>query len=87
LRGEWKGYNGLEAIEYPHTSVCHTRHFVDPVSGVHTQKIESSWHYQKRCLTNQSYTAVRPIPAYATEFCARRGLGFDANRIWQALYA
>ena len=38
----FRSYLGLANInEYNHMSVCHKYHFVDPVTGVHTQNVES----------------------------------------------
>ena len=34
-------------ISYIHDMVNHSRHFVDPITGVHTQGIESYWAQTK----------------------------------------
>jgi hypothetical protein len=83
---EWKGYNGLEAAGYGHSTVCHKRNYVDPQTQTHTQKIESSWHCLKQWLNRHGYTRVQTTQAYVSEFCARRSLGFDAERIWRTLF-
>uniref|UniRef100_A0A0L8HA93 ISXO2-like transposase domain-containing protein n=1 Tax=Octopus bimaculoides TaxID=37653 RepID=A0A0L8HA93_OCTBM len=37
---EWPAYNNLNAIGYHHLTVNYQRHYVDPVTGAHTQAIE-----------------------------------------------
>ena len=46
---QWAAYNRVGDIHgLEHQTVNHTPHFVDPVTGVHTQNIESYWN---RCKT------------------------------------
>lgn len=40
---EWKAYKGLGNVGYVHQSVNHSKNFVDPTTGAHTQLIERSW--------------------------------------------
>ncbi len=41
----WKLYHELSrSLRYDYGAVDHSRHFVDPISGVHTQAIESDWN-------------------------------------------
>jgi transposase-like protein len=46
----WKGYNNLNNIGYNHKTVNHSKHFVDPITKVHTQSIEATWGAFKRNL-------------------------------------
>lgn len=39
----WKAYSGLKDEGYTHLVVNHSKHFVDPESGVHTNNIERLW--------------------------------------------
>ena len=53
MSDEWAGYRSLSQQRYHHITVNHTEHFVDPVTGCHTQTIESFWanskvHFKKR---------------------------------------
>ena len=47
----WRAYNKLEDYGYIHNTVNHSENFVDPGTGAHTQNIENSWRWLKRCLT------------------------------------
>ena len=42
---DWAAYRRVNALPSvaAHQVVVHGRHFVDPRTGVHTQKVESSW--------------------------------------------
>ncbi|XGW28134.1 hypothetical protein V3C99_008161 [Haemonchus contortus] len=44
---KWKGYNNLANLGYHHETVNHSEPFVDPDSGVHTQRIENFWGHLK----------------------------------------
>ena len=39
----WSGYNGLSALGFNHYTVNHSDHFIDPISGANTQRIEAIW--------------------------------------------
>ena len=47
----WRGYNRLEDEGFQHLTVNHSRFFIDPTTGAHTQRIESSWRALKRRLS------------------------------------
>ncbi|VUZ46556.1 unnamed protein product [Hymenolepis diminuta] len=39
---EWPAYNALDpADEFIHKKITHKYHFVDPITGIHTQNVES----------------------------------------------
>ncbi len=40
---QWAAYRGLDQLGFLHQSVNHEEHFVDPVTGAHTQTIEAVW--------------------------------------------
>ncbi|XGW04613.1 hypothetical protein V3C99_015643, partial [Haemonchus contortus] len=43
----WSGYDGLFNLGYTHETVSHSVNFVDPATGVHTQRIEGLWSILK----------------------------------------
>ena len=44
---EWAGYRRLSEHGFQHQTVNHSLHFVDPVTGAHTQGIERAWEDEK----------------------------------------
>ena len=47
----WRGYFGLDSHNgYVHRTVNHSLHFVDPMTSVHTNTIEGTWHGLKICI-------------------------------------
>ena len=68
----WKGYNTdrLVGLGYTHGTVNHSQHFKDPVSGVHTNTIESTWHHLKHFKHHRHSKELRA--SYFAEFIFRR---------------
>lgn len=68
----WASYEGLEIYGYTHKTVNHSRNFVDPVSLVHTQKIESLWFISKRRNKRECGTNRKFLSSYLAEFIWRK---------------
>lgn len=47
---EWAGYNRLSQHGYVHETVNHSRNYINPVTGFHTQAIERAWKEGKAWL-------------------------------------
>jgi transposase-like protein len=43
----WRAYNFIPA-DYEHLTVNHSLHFVDPLTGTHTNTIEATWNAMKK---------------------------------------
>jgi hypothetical protein len=46
----WKGYKGLDDLDYKHATVNHSNFFKDPVTKVHTNTIEGTWFAVKKTI-------------------------------------
>ena len=64
----WAAYAGLPNIGYQHAVVNHTLWYVDPVTGVHTQHIESRWNAIKRTLKEKCGVRREHLSAYLDEY-------------------
>ena len=61
-------YNNLDQIGYDHGTVNHTLHFVDPVTGVHTNGVEGMWQKSKSKFKSMYGATNRDmIPDYLAE--------------------
>ena len=69
----WSSYQCLkDHPNYRHMDVNHSKNFVDPVTGAHTQSVESMWRdakmqNKKMCGTHRSL-----IDSYLCEFLWRK---------------
>ena len=61
-------YIPLNQLGYIHLSVNHSKNFVDPDSGAHTNTIECMWALVKKKLKSMSRTLYKYIPSYLDEF-------------------
>ena len=68
---EWAGYRSLNRNGYAHQTVNHSHHFVDPVTGVHTNDIEGRWNTCKAFLKTKFGVRRLHLPAYLDEFMWR----------------
>ena len=76
---EWAAYNRVQSIPgiAAHETVNHSLFFVDPVTGVHTQNIESYWNRVKIRLKRMKGCHRDHVTGYLDEFMWRERYGTD----------
>jgi transposase len=72
ISDQWRAYDKLEDLGYPHYTVDHSRFFVDPQNReIHSQNIEISWGWAKYEIKRKNRTGTA-LQDYLHEFCWRR---------------
>ena len=73
----WRAYGRVQQLPpvAAHHTVNHSRNFVDPATGVHTQNIESYWNRVKTKLKRMKGCHAHQIPSYLDEFMWRERHG------------
>ena len=78
----WKGYSQLEnQLSMEHFTVNHSRTFVDPSTGVHTNTIEGTWNAVKFSIAPRNRTR-NSVEGHLLEFIWRRK---HATDLWNGL--
>ena len=54
----WKGYENLKE-KFIHATVNHSLHFVDPLTGVHTNTIEANWAPLKKTFARDGELKIK----------------------------
>ena len=74
---QWAAYNQVGSLPgiTAHDTVNHSLHFVDPVTGTHTQNIESYWNRVKIKLKRMKGCHAQHLPGYLDEFMWRERHG------------
>jgi len=70
----WRAYNSseLEKAGFKHFTVNHSKNFVDPQSGAHTQSVERLWGSAKWQNKKHRGTARHHLKSYLAEFMWRQ---------------
>ncbi|XP_071965519.1 uncharacterized protein [Antedon mediterranea] len=75
----WAAYRQVVAIPgiAEHRTVNHSRHFVNPIDGTHTQNVESYWNKAKSKLKAMKGVKREWLSEYLDEFMWREEFGKD----------
>jgi len=64
----WAAYAGIEQeLGFEHKVVNHKQNFVDPITGVHTQNIESCWNKMKNIIKSMRGVSKEQLPGLLCE--------------------
>ena len=82
---QWAAYNRVQTLGNVavHSAVNLSLNFVDPVTGVHMQNVESYWNRVKRKLKRMKGCHEHQLPSYLYEFMWRERYGRTAGMAWQ----
>ena len=70
----WAAYNNIANHGYVHGRVIHQNTFVDPVTGVHTQGVESYWSRAKQKIKAVYGSRLYLVPSYLDDLCRGKDL-------------
>ena len=78
---QWRAYSQVSSLPNvaSHSTVNHSLEFVDPVTGVHTQHVESYWNRCKIRFKAMKGCHESQLPSYLDEFMWRERHGSAAN--------
>ena len=81
----WKSYNNLNLYGFHHSNVNHKNNFRDPITGVHTNKIEGNWNALKKFIRENNVKDRDSVESYVHEWCFRRNIGTTFEKCWKAI--
>ena len=78
---QWRAYNQVNTLPNvaSHSTVNHSIEFVDPVTGTHTQNVESYWNRVKIRFKKMKGCHESQLPSYLDEFMWREHFGSTAS--------
>jgi transposase-like protein len=81
ITDKWRAYNFMDLPPSPfaHFTVNHSKNFVDPLTGAHTQTIERSWIEVKMDKLLSRGIPVDLIDSHLEEFMWRRSVKLSGN--------
>ncbi|VDL94515.1 unnamed protein product [Schistocephalus solidus] len=81
---EWKAYSRLPEEGYKRLLVNHSKYFVNPQTGVHTNAIEAYWSRLKRKMSETGPASGRAVWAHLDEAQYRLWYGLKCDNLSQA---
>ncbi|HEX4851702.1 MAG TPA: transposase [Puia sp.] len=72
ISDQWRAYNTIANHGFTHLNVNHSKNFVDPDTGAHTQTIERLWESAKKRNKEQCGTRQEMLDSYFCEFLWRQ---------------
>ena len=84
----WAAYSRVQQLPSvsTHNTVNHSLHFVDPVTGVHTQNVESYWNRVKGKFKRMKGVHEEMLSSYLDEFMWRERHGWTASAALTSLF-
>ena len=84
---EWRAYRRIPSLAQvaAHATVNHSVSFVDPVTGTHTQHVESYWNTANLKLKRMKGCHTHQIPSYLDEFMWRERFGTTNSVVWVSI--
>ena len=82
---EWAAYNNVQHLPpvAQHSTVNHSIQFVNPVTGTHTQNIESYWNRVKTKFKRMKGVHEAMLTSYLDEFMWRERHGQSSSAVLQ----
>ena len=81
---KWPSYRGILGLQvepkFKHTSVDHSRHFVDPETGACTNRVEAMWASCKHKFKQMCGVHESMLPGYLDEFLWRQTNGKKSGK-------
>ena len=75
-------YNGVSDLGFTHEVVIHERHFVDPVTGVHTNNVEAYWQRCKIRFKRMYGKSRALLASHVDEFLCEQRYGKTVASKW-----
>ena len=66
-------------------NVNHKENFKDPITFVHTNKIEGNWNALKMFLRKNNVKSREWVESYVHEWCFKRNIGNTFEKCWNTI--
>ena len=79
----WAAYRQIQGrLGFEHGTVNHRFNFVDPVTGVHTQNVESYWNRLKRKIKAMNGLREESLPRFLANSCGKTTIEKERYMRW-----